>query len=191
VHGPFILFVFSFVSFGELASWLCLLHSAFHFLDELRQLSVFFVFDFDCLFVGFLFLAKTGDYLVSLLELLLDYFQLLGVGKGVFWFYHFLKLLSESNTLVHVELDLDFSLMSFGVPDISFQKFNFVLPLSHFGLKLSNLPLQVCCQMSFGLPFSQVRFLLRSQQIVNNFVLFHQFSFNHGKSSATFGVFIA
>ena len=160
MHLPLIFFVFTLVLVGSFARSLRLFHSSLHFLHQLSQLSIFIILDLDCFVELTLFLVHSCDHLISLLEFLLNNFQLLWVSKGILRFDDLFKLGTKSNALVHVKFYLDFSLMSLCVLYIPFKQLYFFLPLADFSLKFSDFAFQVSSEMRFRLSLAQKRFIL-------------------------------
>lgn len=67
----------------------------------------------------------------------------MGIGEGVFGFNNFFKVGPETNTLIHVALDLELCLVSPGVFNIPFQKFDLVTLNLQFQVLVTNFPFQI------------------------------------------------
>lgn len=80
-------------------------------MDKLSQLPILIVFLAQALLQLCILLLHLCDHGIALLELLLDYLELLGVSKGVLRPNHFFKLMAQAHTLLHVELDLNLELL--------------------------------------------------------------------------------
>ena len=123
--------------------WLGFSHSAFHLLDKLGKLSVLLIFLLQCTHYFLIFNLQLLDHQVSLLELLFDYLKFLWVCKSVFGFNYFFELLSQSDALVHVNLNFDFGLVGPCILNVSLKQFNFISSCIEFELLVPNFSLEV------------------------------------------------
>ena len=124
---------------------LSLFHSTLHVLDKLSQLSIFIVLLLECHRNIAVLLLHLGYHGISLLELFLNYFELLRICKGILGPNHFLKLMSESCTFLHIELDFDLNLLLACASYVSLEPLNFVtsplvlvLEVFHFALQIDD-----------------------------------------------------
>lgn len=130
MHLLLILFKVLLQLHARFARLLGLLYPPLHFLHELGKLSVLFVFYLQSIDYLIVLLLDLRDNQVSLLEFLLNNFQLLGICECVLALDDLLKLLPQSRAFIHIKLDFDFCLMGAGVFYVAFQQFDLVLPLS-------------------------------------------------------------
>ena len=86
----------------QLAASLSLFHAAFHLLDKLSQLPIFFVFLLQLASDLPVFSLHLIDHDVTLLELVLNNLQLLWVSERVFAFDNFFQLVTKTSTLFHI-----------------------------------------------------------------------------------------
>ena len=84
-----------------------------------------------------------GYHLVSLLELLLDDFEFLWVSKCVLGANNFLKLVSKSSTLLHIEFHLNFNLLLSRAANVSLEGLNLVTSPLVLVLEVLDFALQV------------------------------------------------
>ena len=95
------------------------LHATLHVLHQLCQLPVLFIFLLECIRDVLVLRLHLTDDSVSLLELFLNDFEFLWVSECVLRSYDFLKLVSQSGTLIHVDLHFDFDLLQTRVPNVT------------------------------------------------------------------------
>ena len=116
--------------FGFVASFcrcLCFTHSSLQLLSKLSQLPIVLIFFRHLLDQILVFILQLLDDNIALLELLLNYFQLLWVSEGIFGLDYLFEVRAKTNALIHIHFDFDFCLVSPCVFNIPFQKFNLIL----------------------------------------------------------------
>lgn len=97
----------------------CLFHTSLHLLNELSQLSVFFIFLAHLLWnIGVLVLHLADDD-VALLEFLLDDFELLWVSEGILAFNNLFKLMPKAGTFVNVHFVFYLKLLQLRASDVA------------------------------------------------------------------------
>ena len=118
------------------------------------------------------------DRNVTLLKLLFNNFELLGIREGVLALDHFLEIRPESGALIHVHFDLDFCFVRASVLDVSFEKLNFIVSLLQFKVLISHPSLQINDKVVRARLVSQcstwslaLLLLLLLKEIVNHLVL--------------------
>lgn len=122
------------------------IHAVLHVLHQHRQLTIFIILENHGVFKILVVFLLLLDERVPLFELLLNYFELLGICKGIFALDDFLQLRTESTAFIHVEFDFDFSLVGAGVFNVPLQQLDLILHLDQLSLLVSNLPFQICDQ---------------------------------------------
>jgi len=141
MHLTFVFFTFFTSTSSTFASLFCFRVAPLHFLNQRSQLSVFVVLNLESLSKIVRFLTHARNNLITLQEFLLNNFEFLGISKSVFRLYHFFKLLTKANALIHVQFYFDLSFVSARIFDVTFEQFDFVFALTELALQLAYLSL--------------------------------------------------
>jgi len=109
--------------------------SSFHLLHQLSKLSVFFVLLLKLRNHALVFLLQLVNHKVSLLELLLNNFKFLRIGKCILRLNNLFQVAAQADALVHIGFNFELCFVGPGIFNIAFQQFNLVI----FNLQLEVL----------------------------------------------------